>query len=123
MKEIDALLDEQPGLAMEMVKLDNRNRQAHKELQLYNDHKTFLYAHPLLVRKKEEDDILSFLTALKQNTPEAFVKECYNTVKGLNRYKKLLENNSFDSEEDKLRCLDNLDKYTLKHSIIQILIK
>ena len=65
MQEIDVLLDEQPELAIEMVELDNRNRQAHKELQLYNDHKTFLYKHPIVVQRKQYDDQISDLYEMK----------------------------------------------------------
>jgi hypothetical protein len=123
MREIDVLLDDRPELAREMVELDNRNRLANKELQVYNDHKVFVYKHPILKEKKLKNEILTELLELKQSNPEAFVKECYNIVKGLNRYKNLLSNDKFSSDEEKLRCMENVDKYSLRHSIVQTIIK
>lgn len=123
MKEIDALLDEQPELALEMVELDHQNRQAHKELQLYNDHKTFVYTHPLTRRKKQEADALSELLELKASHPEAFIEECYSITHNLKRYKKLLSNDKFTSHDERERCRKNMERYSLRQLIAQKIVR
>ncbi|MDR1866120.1 MAG: hypothetical protein LBR08_11190 [Bacteroidales bacterium] len=122
MKEIDTQLDDHPELALEMVELDSRNRQAHAELQLYNDHRNFRYKHSLTQHLKEKKDIILEFAEMKHSNPERFVKECANVIRGLNRYGKMLCDDSFASTEAKEKCEENLSKYKLKHSIIQMLI-
>jgi len=87
MREIDVLLDEHPELSLEMVEMDNRNRMAQKELSLYNDHKTFLYKHPIVEQRKQYDDQLAELYEMKRTNPDAFLKEITNVTQNIRRIK------------------------------------
>jgi len=122
MQEIDVLLDDRPELAMEMVELDNRNRQAHKELQLYNDHKTFLYRHPIVARKKQRDDRISELYELKRSDPDAFLKEIANTAQNIRRIKSNLNKKKYKSDEEKQSWEQNLSRAEIREAVLKEII-
>ena len=121
MQEIDVLLETQPELAMEMVELDNRNRQAHKELQLYNDHKTFLYKHPIVARRKYDDQIAE-LYELKRSNPEAFMKEITNTMQNIRRIRSNLNKQKYKSDEEKQSWEDNLSRTEIRQKVLKEII-
>jgi hypothetical protein len=75
------------------------NRQAHKELQLYNDHKIFLYKHPIAASRKQYDDQLSELYELKRNDPGALMNEITNATQNIRRIKSNLNKKKHKSEE------------------------
>jgi len=122
MQEIDVLLDDHPELAMEMVELDNRNRQAHKELQLYNDHKTFLYKHPIVAQRKQHDDQISELYELKRSDPDAFLKEITNTTQNIRRIKSNLNKQKYKSDEEKQSWEQNLSRAEIRETVLKEII-
>ena len=85
MQEIDFVLDDNPELSIEMVELDNRNRQAHSELQAFNEHKVFVYKHPITIQRKQYDDMLSELYEMKRNNPAALINEITNVTQNIRR--------------------------------------
>jgi len=119
MQEIDVLLDDKPELSMEMVELDNRNRQAHKELQLYNDHKTFLYKHPIVLQRKQYDDQLAELYELRRSDPEAFIREITNTTQNIRRVKSNLNKKKYKSDEEKQSWEDNLSRAEIRIAVLK----
>ena len=123
MQEIAVLLDEQPELAMEMVKLDNRNRQAHRELQLYNDHKTFLYKHPIVARRKQYDDQIAELYELKRTDPDAFLREIKNTTQNISRIRSNLKKQKYKSDEEKQSWEQNLSRAEIRETVLKEIIK
>ena len=122
MQEIAVLLDEQPELAMKMVELDNRNRQAHKELQLYNDHKTFLYKHPIVANRKQYDDQIAELYELKRTNPDAFIKEITNVTQNIRRIQSNLNKKKFKSEEEKQSWEQNLSRAEIRKKVLEEII-
>jgi hypothetical protein len=122
MREIDVLLDEHPDLALEMVELDNRNRQAHKELQLYNDHKIFLYKHPIAAARKQYNDQLTELYELKRNNPEALIKEITNVTQNIRRIKSNLNKQKYKSEEEKQSWEQNLYRAETRETVLKEII-
>jgi len=122
MQEIDVLLDDHPEHSLEMVELDNRNRQAHKELQLYNDHKTFLYKHPIVKQRKQYDDQIAELYDLKRSDPEAFINEITNTVQNIRRIKSNLNKQKYKSEDEKLSWEENLERAETREKVLKEII-
>ena len=123
MQEIAVLLDDQPELSMEMIELDNRNRQAHKELQLYNDHKTFLYKHPIVARRKQRDDQIAELYELKRNDPDAFLREIKNTTQNISRIRSNINKQKYKSEEEKQSWEENLSRAEIREAVLKEIIK
>ena len=123
MQEIAFLLDEQPELSLEMVELDNRNRQAHKELQLYNDHKTFLFKHPIVSNRKLYDDQISELYELKRNNPDAFMKEITNTTQNIRRIKSNINKEKYKSEDEKQSWEENLSRAEIRKKVLEEIVR
>jgi hypothetical protein len=122
MQEIDVLLDDHPEMAMQMVELDSRNRLAHKELQLYNDHKTFLYRHPVAARRKQYDEQLAELYELKRNDPDAFIREITNTAQNIRRIKSAINKKKYRSDEEKQSWKKNLSQAEIRETILKDII-
>lgn len=122
MREIDVLLDEQPGLSLEMVELDNRNRQAHKEIQLYNDHKTFLYKHPIASQRKQYDDQMAELYELKRNDSGALMNEITNTTQNIRRIRSNIGKKKYKSEEERQSWEQNLFRSEIRKQVLQEII-
>jgi hypothetical protein len=119
MREIDVLLDDQPELSREMVELDNRNRQAHKELQLYNDHKVFLYKHPIVVQRKQYDDQLAELYELKRSDPGLLINEITNVTQNIRRIQSNLNKKKYKSEEEKQSWEQNLSRAEIRKKVLE----
>ena len=122
MQEIDVLLDTDPALAREMVELDNRNRQAHKELQLYNDHKTFHYKHSIVAERKQYDDQLAALYELKRSDPGALVGEIANVMQNIRRIQSNLNRKKYKSEEEKQSWEQNLSRAEIRKKVLEEII-
>jgi len=122
MREIDVLLDERPEQAIEMVELDNRNRQANKELRLYNDHKTFLFKHPIVVRRQQYDDLLAELYELKRSDPGALMNEITNVTQNIRRIKSNINKKKYKNEEEKLSWEKNLSQAETRETVLKEII-
>jgi flagellar motility protein MotE (MotC chaperone) len=119
MQEIDSLIDEKPALALEMVELDIRNKQAHTELQAYNDCSVFVYKHPFTKNRKAYDDEMSRLYDMKKTDPEAFLKEIENIGQNIRRIKSNLKQKKYKSEEEHEAWQQNLSRAEMKQKILQ----
>jgi hypothetical protein len=119
MQEIDVILDDQPELAKEMVELDNRNRQAHKELQIYNDHHVFVYKHPLVMQRKQYDDQLSELYELKRSNPGALITEITNVTQNIRRIQSNLNKKKYKSDEEKQSWEQNLSRAEVRKKVLE----
>ena len=123
MKELDAQLDDHPELALEMVDLDNRNRLAHKELQLYNDHKVFPGKHPLTTDRRQYDDQIAQPEALKRTDPAALIAEIANIMQNIRRIRSNLNKKKYKSDDEKQAWEQNLSRSELRKKIIEEVIK
>jgi hypothetical protein len=97
MKEIDPVLDAKPELAIEFIRLDIRNRQAWKELYNFELTGDFLWLHPILQKKKVENEF----RRLKKENPDEFMAGFVNNAKNITRYKSMLNNEKHKSREEK----------------------
>jgi hypothetical protein len=123
MKELDAQLDDHPEFALEIVELDNRNRLAHKELQVYNDHRIFLCKHPLALERKQYEDRLTELYALKRTDPDALLTEITNLVQNIRRIRSNLAKQKYKSDEEKQSLEKNLSRAELRKKVIEEVIR
>ena len=119
MQEIDVLLDDKPELSLEMVELDNRNRQAHAELQAYNNHKVFVYKHPIVTQRKQYDDMLSELYELKRTNPGALINEITNATQNIRRIQSNLTKQKFKSPEEKESWEQNLSRAETRKKVLE----
>ena len=97
---------------------DFRNHIAHLELKHFEQHKTFLFKHPLLLQFKLENE----LRTLKTVNPRKFIQEITNTSKNITRYQSQITNNRFKNEEEKQNWLDIIKECNMKISVIQTII-
>jgi len=119
MQEIDILLDDQSELSLEMVKLDARNRQAHQELQAYNDHKVFAYKHKITIQRKQYDDQLSELYNLKRNDPASLINEITNVTQNIRRIQSNINKKKYKSEEEKQSWEQNLSRAEIRKKVLE----
>ena len=123
MQEIDVLLDDHPEQAMDIVLLDERNRQAHKELKSYNDTGKFVYKHPFVVKKKHYKDSYTELTELKRADSAAFLKEITNVTQNIRRIQSSLNKKKYKTEDEKRSWEQNLEKATIRLHVLEDIIK
>ena len=122
MREIDVLLDEKPSLAIELVELDNRNRLAQKELQLYNDQKTFHCKHPIVQQRQQYDDQLAELYEMKRTSPDAFLKEITNVTQNIRRIKSNINKKKYKDENEKASWEKNLTQAETREAVLKEII-
>ena len=119
MREIDVLLDDNPELSMEMVELDNRNRQAQAELEAYSKHKIFAYKHPIAIQRKLYDDMLSELYELKRTDPGALINEITNVTQNIRRIQSNLNKKKYKSDEEKQSWENNLSRAETRKKVLE----
>jgi len=119
MQEIDVLLDDNPELSLEMVELDNRNRQAHAELKAYNDCKVFVNKHPIVTQRKQYDDMLSELYEMKRTNPGALINEIANVTQNIRRIQSNLNKQKFKTDEEKQSWEQNLFRAETRKKVLE----
>ena len=119
MQEINVLLDDNPELSLEMVELDNRNRQAHAELKAYNDCKVFVYKHPIVTQRKQYDDMLSELYELKRTNPGALINEIANVTQNIRRIQSNITKKKYKSDEEKQSWEQNLFRAETRKKVLE----
>lgn len=118
MQEIDVIIDDQTELALELVNLDIRNQQAHKELQSFNDTGVFKYIHPLTINTKYKRTQRDELILLKKEKPEAFLNEITNCNQNIRRISSNIKKKKYKDEVELQAWLENLEKAKIKRQII-----
>ncbi|MPN03178.1 hypothetical protein SDC9_150403 [bioreactor metagenome] len=119
MQEIDVLLDDKPELSIEMVELDNRNRQAHAELEAFSKHRVFAYKHPLVVQRKQYDEMLSELYELKRTDPAALINEITNVTQNIRRIQSNINKKKFKSDEERQSWKQNLSRAETRKKVLE----
>jgi hypothetical protein len=119
MQEIHFILDDKPELSLEMVELDNRNRQANAELQAYNEHKIFVYMHPIVIQRKQYDDQLSELYELKRSNPGALMTAITNVEQNIRRIQSNINKQKYKSEEEKQSWEKNLAGAEIRKKVLE----
>lgn len=110
MREIDFIIDTHTELSRELIELDIRNQQAHKELQSYNDNGVFLNIHPLTIQKNFKDEEYVRLSKMKRENPEEFINEIKNNLQNISRIQSNISNKKYKSEEELKSWNENLHR-------------
>jgi flagellar motility protein MotE (MotC chaperone) len=103
---------------MELVHLDIRNQQAHRELQTFNDTGKFDYIHPLTVHAKYKRTQRDELLKLKKENPEAFLNEITNLNQNIRRIESNIRKKKYKDEQEHQAWRENLEKAKIKLQII-----
>lgn len=125
MKRADNFLDDNPSYhkCLEVVENDVLNKLADNELKYFQEHKTFLYKHPLAAQKKFEQESLEDLIKLKKTAPLKFINEMTNVTQNVRRIKSQLKNKKYKNEEMKLSWEENLIRANMRLKILAELLK
>ena len=116
MKEIDAVIDNQPTAARvkNLAELRNRNLICFAELESYNKTGKWLNRHPLL----KHFSLHAQMTRLLRENPAAFLDEYSNVSYNVNRYRSYL-NNEKRSEKQHEKDRKNLKKHQEREKLMK----
>jgi len=117
-----AEVDQYPEKALAIAELDDRNRMAHHELEVFQDTGIFPCKHPLAVQFMADRKKLSEWRALKAKDPEAFIKQVANIKNNITRYRSQLKKDKL-SEERRAAIERNLANSERLHELMQKVIK
>lgn len=92
-------VDSCPEKALAIADLDDRNRMAHHELEVFQDTGIFPCKHPLAVKFTAERKKLSEWRALKAKNPEAFMKQVANIQHNITRYRSQLKKDKLTAQK------------------------
>ena len=115
-------IDDYPEKALAIADLDDRNRMAHHELEVFQDTGIFPCKHPLAVQFMADRKKLSEWRALKAKDPQAFMKQVSNLQHNITRYRSQLKKDKL-SEERRAAIERNLANSERLHELMQKVIK
>ena len=115
-------IDTYPEKALAIADLDDRNRMAHHELEVFQDTGIFPCKHPLAVQFMADRKKLSEWRALKAKDPQAFMKQVSNIEHNITRYRSQLKKDKL-SEERRAAIGRNLANSERLHELMQKVIK
>lgn len=117
-----AEVDQYPEKALAIADLDDRNRMAHHELEVFQDTGIFPCKHPLAVQFMADRKKLSEWRALKAKDPQAFMKQVSNIEHNITRYRSQLKKDKL-SEERRAAIGRNLANSERLRELMQKVIK
>lgn len=115
-------IDDYPEKALAIADLDDRNRLAHKELEVFQDTGIFPCKHPLAVMFMAERKKLTEWRALKAKDPQAFMKQVANLQHNITRYRSQLKKDKL-SEERREAIERNLANSERLNELMQQVVK
>lgn len=125
MQVADNFLDDKPSYqkCLEVVEKDVSHRLADNELLHFQEHKFFLYKHPLAAQKKFEQESIEDLTKLKNSNPMQFINEMTNVTQNVRRIKSQIKNKKYKDEAMLLSWEENLMRASMRLKILAELLK
>lgn len=94
-----AEVDQYPEKALAIADLDDRNRMAHHELEVFQDTGVFPCKHPIAVKFMADRKKLTEWRALKAKDPKAFMKQVANLEHNITRYRSQLKKDKLTKEK------------------------
>lgn len=95
---LSAEVDQYPEKALAIADLDDRNRMAHHELEVFQDTGVFPCKHPIAVKFMADRKKLTEWRALKAKDPKAFMKLVANLQHNITRYRSQLKKDKLTKE-------------------------
>lgn len=122
LQELDLTIDSHPEQAALMAELDDRNRQAHHELEVYQSAGVFPAVHPIAVQFLADRKTRDRLRSLRKESPERFLRQAANAEQNVRRLRSQLNKHHYKTEEQRRRLEDNLtNAERLQHNLQAVL--
>ena len=116
-------IDECPEKAVMIAELDDRNRMAQHELEVFQDTGVFPCKHPIAVKFVAERKRLAELRDLKRNKPDEFMAQVTNARHNISRYRSWLKNKKKLTDERRKQIEENLANAIRLDELLQRVVK
>lgn len=117
-----AEVDQYPEKALAIADLDDRNRMAHHELEVFQDTGIFPCKHPLAVQFMADRKKLSEWRTLKQKDPKGFMKQVANIEHNITRYRSQISKDKL-TDEKRASIARNLANAERMHELMMQVVK
>lgn len=115
-------IDNYPEKALAIADLDDRNRMAHHELEVFEKTGIFPCKHPMAVKFMAERKKLSEWRMLKQKDPKGFMKQVANIEHNITRYRSQISKDKL-TEEKRASIARNLANAERMHELMMQVVK
>lgn len=123
LQELDRVADTQPSVAKEMALLDERNRQAQRELEVFAQTRVFPAEHPIAAKFLAEQKKRKEYIQLKHDNPEQFTRLVTNLTQNIRRVKSGIKKHHYKSDDELERWQGNLDANIQTLQMLQDILK
>ena len=123
LQELDRVADTQPSVAKEMALLDERNRQAQRELEVFAQTRVFPAEHPIAAKFLAEQKKRKEYIQLKHDNPEQFTRLVTNLTQNIRRVKSRINKHHYKSDDELKRWQGNLDANIQTLQMLQDILK
>lgn len=117
-----AEVDQYPEKALAIADLDDRNRMAHHELEVFEKTGIFPCKHPMAVKFMAERKKLTEWRALKQKDPKGFMKQVANIEHNITRYRSQISKDKL-TDEKRASIARNLANAERMHELMMQVVK
>lgn len=115
-------IDDYPEKALAIADLDDRNRMAHHELEVFEKTGIFPCKHPMAVKFMAERKKLSEWRTLKQKDPKGFMKQVANIEHNITRYRSQISKDKL-TDEKRASIARNLANAERMHELMMQVVK
>ena len=115
-------IDDYPEKALAIADLDDRNRMAHHELEVFEKTGIFPCKHPMAVKFMAERKKLSEWRTLKQQDPKGFMKQVANIEHNITRYRSQISKDKL-TDEKRASIARNLANAERMHELMMQVVK
>ncbi len=115
-------IDTCPEKALAIADLDDRNRMAHHELEVFEKTGIFPCKHPMAIKFMAERKKLSEWRTLKQKDPKGFMKQVANIEHNITRYRSQINKDKM-TDEKRASIARNLANAERMHELMMQVVK
>ena len=115
-------IDDYPEKALAIADLDDRNRMAHHELEVFEKTGIFPCKHPMAIKFMAERKKLSEWRTLKQQDPKGFMKQVANIEHNITRYRSQINKDKM-TDEKRASIARNLANAERMHELMMQVVK
>lgn len=115
-------IDDYPEKALAIADLDDRNRMAHHELEVFEKTGIFPCKHPMAIKFMAERKKLSEWRTLKQQDPKGFMKQVANIEHNITRYRSQISKDKL-TDEKRASIARNLANAERMHELMMQVVK
>ena len=115
-------IDDYPEKALAIADLDDRNRMAHHELEVFEKTGIFPCKHPMAIKFMADRKKLSEWRTLKQKDPKGFMKQVANIEHNITRYRSQISKDKL-TDEKRASIARNLANAERMHELMMQVVK